>query len=75
MKTFVFALFMLLLFLSAGGPRLASADAVTDWNENAGKAAVAACVAPVQDPLHEARMYAMMHLAIHDAVNAIDRRS
>lgn len=75
MKTFIFALFMLLLFLSAGGPRLASADAVTDWNENAGKAAVAACIAPNQDPLHESRMYAMMHLAIHDALNAIDRRS
>ena len=27
------------------------------------------------DPLHESRLYAMMHLAIHDALNAIDRRS
>jgi hypothetical protein len=27
------------------------------------------------DPLHEARLYAMMHVAIHDALNAIDRRS
>jgi hypothetical protein len=26
------------------------------------------------DPLHESRMYAMTHLAIHDALNAIDRR-
>jgi len=27
------------------------------------------------DPLHEARMYGMMHIAIHDALNAIDRHS
>ena len=40
------------------------------------RAAVAApaCVAPLDDPFHESRMYAMMHLAIHDALNAIDRR-
>jgi hypothetical protein len=53
----------------------ASADAVTDWNTRAGNAAVAACIAPADDPLHESRMYAMMHVAIHDALNAIDRRS
>jgi hypothetical protein len=56
-------------------PRLAAADAVTDWNANAGRAALAACIAPGDDPLHESRMYAMMHVAIHDALNAIDRRS
>jgi hypothetical protein len=50
-------------------------DAVTTWNANAGVAATAACVAPVNNPLHESRMYAMMHVAVHDAVNAIDRRS
>jgi hypothetical protein len=49
-------------------------DAVTTWNANAGKAALAACIAPSDDPLHESRMYAMTHLAIHDALNAIDRR-
>jgi hypothetical protein len=51
------------------------ADEVTNWNANAGKAAVAACISPFDDPLHESRLYAMMHLAIHDALNAIDRRS
>jgi len=56
-------------------PRPAGADAVTDWNANAGKAALAACIAPSDDPLHESRLYAMMHVAIHDALNAIDRRS
>src|SRR5688572_5824931 len=50
-------------------------DAVLVWNENAGDAALAACIAPTGNPLHESRMYAMMHVAIHDALNAIDRRS
>ena len=50
-------------------------DAVTTWNANAGKAAIAACISPTANPLHESRMYAMMHVAIHDALNAIDRRS
>src|SRR5215510_13525454 len=53
----------------------AHADAITDWNANAGAAAVAACIAPDGDPLHESRLYAMLHLAAHDAVNAIQRRS
>src|SRR4030095_13167925 len=58
-------------------PRAATADAVTDWNANAGRAAVAACISPGpgDDPLHESRRYAMMHVAVHDALNAIDRRS
>jgi hypothetical protein len=56
-------------------PRSATADAVTDWNVNAGQAAVAACISPGDDPLHESRIYAMMHVAIHDALNAIERRS
>lgn len=50
-------------------------DAVLGWSANAGAAAIAACIAPTDNPLHEARMYAMAHLAIHDALNAIDRRS
>jgi hypothetical protein len=61
-----------LVLLAAG---TAAADAVTDWNARAGNAAIAACIAPADDPLHESRMYAMMHVAIHDALNAIDRRS
>jgi hypothetical protein len=50
-------------------------DAVTTWNANAGDAAIAACLAPANNPLHESRMYAAMHVAIHDALNAIERRS
>ena len=49
-------------------------DAVIAWNSNAAAAALGACLAPANNPLHESRMYAMMHLAIHDALNAIDRR-
>ena len=53
---------------------VAYADVVTDWNAVAGKAAVKACISPADDPLHESRLYAMMHVAIHDALNAIDLR-
>ena len=57
---------------SAHHPR---SDAVAVWNANAGKAAVAACISPVGPSPAEARIYAMTHIAIHDALNAIDRRS
>jgi hypothetical protein len=50
------------------------ANAVTVWNANAGEAAIAACSLGGHAPL-EARMYAMTHAAIHDALNGIDRRS
>jgi hypothetical protein len=54
----------------------ALADAVTTWNAHAGAAAIAACISPVElaNPLHESRLYAIAHVAIHDALNAIDRR-
>ena len=59
----------------ANAHRAVRSDAVIAWNANAGKAALAACISPSDDPLHESRLYAMMHVAIHDALNAIDRRS
>src|SRR5215472_12172581 len=63
------------LVRSPGGPLSApSGDAVITWNNNAAAAALGACLAPVNNPLHESRMYAMMHIAIHDALNAIGRR-
>ena len=74
MKTHASRIFTL-VFLLCGWSHLASADAVTDWNANAGEAAIAACLSPAADPLHESRMYAIVHIAIHDALNAIDRRS
>src|SRR3954466_13608091 len=55
--------------------RAAAADAVTAWNAIAARGALAACIAPLQDPLHEVPLYAMMHVAVHDALNAIDLRS
>ena len=61
--------------LAAAFAAPAAGDAVTVWNANAGEAATAACMAPLDNPFHEARIYAMMHLAIHDVLNAIDRRS
>lgn len=75
MKHLVFVVFALVFVLTLGWSRLVNADAVTDWNENAGEAAKAACLSPDNDPLHESRMYAMVHIAIHDALNAITRRS
>jgi hypothetical protein len=74
MRTSMLGICVFFLSLSLGWSSLARADAVTDWNANAGKAAIAACISPAADALHESRMYAMMHIAIHDAVNAIDRR-
>ena len=59
----------------AGQLSATSGDAVITWNNNAAAAAFGACLAPTNSPLHESRMYAMMHIAIHDALNAIDRRS
>ena len=63
---------LLVLLLLLGWTGLARADAVLDWNETAASAAFAAgldnptdgCV----DALHESRMFAMMHAAIHDAL-------
>ena len=59
----------------ANAHRAVRSDAVIAWNANAGKAAIAACIAPIDNPLHESRLYAMTHVAIHDALNAIHRRS
>jgi vanadium-dependent haloperoxidase-like protein len=50
-------------------------DAVLRWNATAGQASLAACIAPTGNPLQESRMYAMTHVAVHDALNAIHRRS
>jgi hypothetical protein len=61
--------------LLTASPGVAGTDAVLRWNDNAGKAALAACLAPDGNALAEARMYAMVQIAVHDAVNAIHRRS
>jgi hypothetical protein len=51
-------------------PATSMADAVLDWNE----LGVAAVLAARQSPPESARSMAMMHLAMFDAVNAIERR-
>jgi hypothetical protein len=65
----------LFLSLLLSWPNPVSADTVITWSENAARAATAACLHISGNGLAEARMYAMMHAAVHDAVNAIDRRS
>ncbi|MEA2133337.1 MAG: hypothetical protein QOC68_1246 [Solirubrobacteraceae bacterium] len=65
----------LALAAPAASAHHARSNAVSTWNENAGKAAVAACISPVGPSPAEARLYAMTHVAIHDALNAIARRS
>jgi hypothetical protein len=67
--------------IAAGGlPTAAQAEetapmpnSVQRWNETAGAVALASCISPGNDPLHESRMYALTSLAAHDALNAIDR--
>src|SRR5262249_54272880 len=48
----------------------ASADEVVRWNQAATSAAAAANT----DPLTESRVFAILHVAIHDAVTAVDPR-
>jgi hypothetical protein len=55
------------------GALLLPADEVTKWNQVAGNASFASGLAAV-NPLFESRIYAMTHAAVHDALNAIDRR-
>jgi len=62
--------FVLGLILSAALARPSAADVIVDWNEKA----VFFTVARGWGPPHSERLQAMMHLAMFDAVNAIDRR-
>jgi hypothetical protein len=53
----------------------AAGDAILTWSEHAGNAAIAACLILSGNGLAESRMYAMTHVAMHDALNAIERHS
>jgi hypothetical protein len=65
---------LICLCLSLSASRLAGNE-VTKWNEIAGNAAFASGLAGSPgNPLFESRVYAITHAAIHDALNAIDRR-
>ena len=52
------------------GLKAPGADEVTAWNLAATNAALAAG----QSPPVQTRTYAIVHIAIHDALNSIDRR-
>jgi hypothetical protein len=69
---------LLALSCTAGTARATggAAEPVTEWNEVAARAVSGpACLSPATDPIHESRIYAITHLAVHDALNAIERRS
>lgn len=68
MKKFTLGISAFVLSLSLVWSPRVRADAVTDWNANA---AITLCGLT---PPHASRLYAMMHLAIHDALNTINRR-
>jgi PAP2 superfamily len=70
MRTFASGIGVCFLTLSLAWSSAARSDVVTHWNENAGKPTIIGC----NLGSYESRMYAMMHIAIHDALNAIDRR-
>jgi hypothetical protein len=73
MKKLVFGVFPLFLLLIVGWARFAWADEVTKWNEIAGEVSFDSGLANSLGPV-EARIDAMVHVAIHDALNAIERR-
>jgi PAP2 superfamily len=54
---------------------VATGDPVIAWNVIATDAMVTAGISPNGDPMHESRVYAMVHTAVHDALNAIERHS
>jgi len=69
---------LIALSCSAGTARATGphSEPVADWNEAAARAVSGpACLSPATDPIHEARIYAITHLAVHDALNAIKRHA
>jgi hypothetical protein len=74
-RTSLFPAMTLVAAVSSGAVAApVSNDPVILWNANAGAAALKACLAPDDNPFHESRMYAIMHIAIYDALNVIDRQ-
>src|SRR5262245_8131901 len=61
---------LLLAIYTVTFSQLAQANMATDWNENA----TIAAAAPVKNGIRQTRIYAMVQAAVHDALNAIDRR-
>lgn len=71
MKRTPFTLILLFLTILAGRPLVA--DEVTKWSELVNQLALNSALADL-NPLFQTRMLAMTHAAMHDALNAIDRR-
>ena len=71
-RGFALSLLITLVFVTSVSSTV-RADVVTRWNE----IATTVITPPVTTlaPPHQARIYALMHVAIHDALNAIERRS
>ncbi len=65
----VMSLLMILALVSLASPKVARADAVTDWNLIASTAIVTTAGQP---PPVSALSFAMVQGAVYDAVNAID---
>jgi hypothetical protein len=57
-------------FISIGLPQHSRGDTLTDWNTHATTLAAAAGL----NPLAQSRLFAMMHVATHDALNSIESR-
>ena len=68
-KIRILPLLIALALAVAAAPRIARADAVLDWNDHAANAIVA--VAAMPPPRGLIRL-AMVHVAIYDAVDAIE---
>src|SRR6266852_9675343 len=65
-----FLTFTLFVFTALAGIVSARADEITDWNV----VAMEVLAMGGQNPVVMTRGVAMAHLAVHDALNAIDRR-
>lgn len=70
-RLFLYSLLSIMVAGSWSGPAIAGANAALDWNAIATEAFL-----PTQgtDPVNQSRSYAMLHAAIHDALNAIEQR-
>ena len=81
MKRYLAATLSVLLGAGAALPARAAPhaaeleDPVMMWNEITAEATVLSGIAPLFNPLHESRLYAMVHIAVHDALNGIQRHS
>ena len=73
MKNYAYTVIPLFLSFVLSGSLPAAGDEVTNWNETAVKAGFDSGLSlPAGIPLFEARIYAMTHTAIHDALNTIE---